>query len=143
MHVVSEPQTSEDFEAYYKLRYNILRKPWGQPEGSEKDSDEEYAVHAFIKDGNQVLAVCRLQLISAEVAQIRFMGVDTEQQGKGLGKLIIDYMERKAKQLGAKEIILQARENAVPFYKNCGYQIIKKSHLLWNKIQHFLMKKEL
>jgi N-acetylglutamate synthase-like GNAT family acetyltransferase len=140
---VSEPITKQDFEDYYFLRYRILRKPWNQPSGSEKDENEDDSYHAFIKFESNVLAVCRLQMNSDTVAQIRYMAVDDNAQGKGLGKLIISYQENKAKQLGAKTIILQARENAVNFYKSCGYTIKEKSFLMWNEIQHYLMEKEI
>jgi hypothetical protein len=38
---------------------------------------------------------------------------------------------------------LQARENAVGFYKRCGYAVKEKSYLMWEVIQHYLMEKEL
>lgn len=148
MFIVSEPISKEDFEAYYALRYSILRKPWAQPSGSEKDNEEDISTHAFIKHHNEVLAVCRMQLVSANMespvtAQLRYMAVAENQQGKGLGKLIIAYMEKKAKDKGVHEIILQARENALAFYTSCGYKQIEKTHLLWGQIQHYLMKKQL
>ena len=39
---IIEPQTPKEFEAYYLLRYEVLRKPWKQPFGSEKDDMESY-----------------------------------------------------------------------------------------------------
>lgn len=38
-------------------------------------------------------------------------------------------------------IELQSRENAVEFYKSCGYDIKEKSFKLWDVIQHYLMIK--
>ena len=40
-----------------------------------------------------------------------------------------------------KFIILNARENAVPFYQKLGYNITEKSNLLYGKIQHYRMQK--
>lgn len=141
---VTEPQTPEEFEQYYRLRWEILRKPWGWERGSEITEDENKCVHAMICDENKnTLAVCRLQMNSDEIAQIRFMGVRDDMQGKGLGKIIIRYLENKAKEKGAKKIILQARENALDFYKKMDYSIVEKSHLMWNKIQHYLAEKKL
>ena len=34
-------------------------------------------------------------------------------------------------------------ENAVIFYKNLGYEVVKESYILFDKIQHFEMKKVL
>lgn len=144
MYTVSQPQSSSDFEKYYRLRYEVLRKPWNQPEGSEKDAHEQESVHAMIKDEQgEVLAVCRLQMNDKNTAQLRFMAVKEGAQGKGLGKLIMGYMEKTACERGAQKVILQARENALDFYKSCGYRVVEQSHLLWGVIQHYLMEKEI
>lgn len=92
---------------------------------------------------NNVLGVCRLQFNSPIEAQLRFMGVKDKTQGLGIGKKLIVYAEEKAKQEGAKKIILQAREIAVEFYKKFGYTIVEKSFLMWDEIQHFLMEKNI
>ncbi|MFL5763281.1 MAG: GNAT family N-acetyltransferase [Bacteroidia bacterium] len=126
------------------MRYEVLRKPWNQPPGSEKDQQEETSIHIMAVDDRQnVLGVCRLQLNSPAEAQLRFMGVKENTQGLGIGKKLIAYAEEKAKSKGASRMILQAREIAVEFYKRCGYSIVEKSFLMWGEIQHYLMKKEL
>ena len=43
---------------------------------------------------------------------------------------------------GDTQMILQAREVAVDFYKSQGYQILEKSHVLFDHIQHYLMQKK-
>lgn len=141
---VIEPRTSEEFGQYYLLRWEVLRKPWGKPRGSELDDQEDQSIHAMlIDDDNRAVAVGRLQMNSDEEAQLRFMGVRDEAQGKGLGNHIISYLEKKAVEKGAKRMILQAREKAVSFYERNGYRIKEKSFLLWDEIQHYLMEKEL
>ena len=142
---IIEPTTSEEFKKYYNLRYEILRKPWGQPPGSERDEGEETSIHRMIidnKTGN-ALAVGRLQFNSEDEAQIRYMAVANGYQGKGLGSQIISSLEHIARRHGNKWMILSARENALKFYKNNGYEIVKKTHLLFGEIQHWFMQKEL
>lgn len=140
--IISRPQTTKEFEAYYLLRYKILREPWGQPLGSEKDEQEKSSIHIMASDNNKmVIGVCRLQFNSEQEAQIRFMAVEKNTQGMGIGKKMLDFIEKEAMTNGRREIILQARENAVEFYKRCGYQVVEKSFLMYNEIQHFLMKK--
>jgi predicted GNAT family N-acyltransferase len=142
--IISEPQTIKQFEAYYLTRYQTLRQPWGQPPGSEKDDQEANCIHFMACDEKEnVLGVCRLQFNSLEEAQLRYMGVQKSTQGSGIGKKLISHAETKAKQAGAKKMILQAREVAVEFYKKCGYAVVEKSYLMWNEIQHFLMEKKL
>jgi N-acetylglutamate synthase-like GNAT family acetyltransferase len=141
---IIEPQTIQQFEAYYLLRFDVLRKPWNQPPGSEKDDMENNSVHAMaVDENNNILGVCRLQYNSPMEAQLRYMGVKTETQGLGIGKKLIDYLEDKARSNGAKKMILHSREIAVDFYKKCGYEVIEKSYLMWGEIQHYLMEKTL
>jgi predicted GNAT family N-acyltransferase len=141
--VVSEPSTPRDFESYYALRYEVLRKPWNQPLGSEKDNDENTSVHAFVKENERVLAVGRLQFTDEHTSQVRFMAVSPDQQGRGLGRKVLEYLEKKSLAAGRTKVILHARENALEFYKNCSYHVVQKSHLLWGQVQHWLMEKEL
>ena len=65
---IIEPKSLEEFKKYYNLRYNILRKPWGQHKGSERDEGEDTSIHRIIideKTGN-ALAVGRLQFNSED-----------------------------------------------------------------------------
>ena len=140
---VSSPQSIADFEMYFTLRYEVLRKPWNQSRGSEQDLEEETSVHALIKENSKALAVGRLQFVDHNTSQVRYMAVGPEQQGKGLGKLVLEYLEEKSLSAGRKKVVLHARENAIKFYERCGYKVIEKSHLLWGEIQHYLMEKSL
>ncbi len=141
---IVEPHTPKEFEAYFLLRYELLRKPWNQAIGSEKDEYENSAFHAMACDEkNNVVGVCRLQLNSSTEAQLRYMAVKNNMQGLGIGKKLINYLEKKAQKKGATKMILQARENAIDFYKKCGYSIVEKSYLMWGEIQHYLMEKNI
>lgn len=138
------PKTQQEWDKYYQLRWEVLRNPWNQPKGSEKDNAEDTSLHFMAIDStNKVLGVCRLQKNSDAEGQIRFMAVAKDAQGKGIGKKLIHAAEIKAKEIGLSTIILQARENAVPFYESCNYQIQEKTFLLFDTIQHYLMTKKL
>jgi predicted GNAT family N-acyltransferase len=141
--VVEQPIIQKDFEAYYHLRYQVLRKPWDQPTGSELDETDDTSIHAFIKVNEDAVACARLHFVDTDIAQIRYMAVHPDFQGQGLGKLVITYLEDISRQNNRLKIILHARENAVKFYESCGYTTKEKSYLLWDKIQHFLMQKHL
>jgi len=139
---IIEPKTEEEFEKYFFLRWEILRKPWNHPYSPKGDDMEDQCIHALMLDENEeAIGVCRLQFNSAEEGQIRYMAVRENQQGRGLGGKIIQFMESKAIGKGAQYMILNARENAVEFYKGQKYIVTEPSHLLWGAIPHFLMKK--
>jgi N-acetylglutamate synthase-like GNAT family acetyltransferase len=144
MYSVKIASTNQQLNSILKLRYEVLRKPWSQTIDSATDQLEEKSINAFIQNNKGVYIACgRLQENENKIGQIRFMAVDQNYQGKGLGKLIITFLEEKAKDLQLNKIQLQARENAVSFYKNNGYVMIEKTFLLWDQIQHFLMEKQI
>lgn len=141
---VIAPETDLQFASLFSLRHRVLRAPWNQPVGSERDDHELTSVHAIITDENGVcIATGRLQFNSETEGQIRFMAVAPEFQGKQLGKMILDYLEREAKAQMRNRIVLQARENALGFYERLGYTIEEKTFLLFDAVQHYRMSKEL
>ena len=142
---IIEPNTSTEFKIYYNLRYEVLRKPWFQPKGSERDDDDETSLHRMIidKPNKKAVAVGRLQFNTIEEAQIRYMAVSDDYQGKGYGRKMVKALDNIARDKGSRKIILQSRGNAVKFYEKNGYKIIEKSYLLFDEIQHWLMEKEL
>jgi len=142
---IIEPNSSAEFEQYYNLRYEVLRKPWLQPKGSEKDDGDKLSIHRMIIDesNGKAVAVGRLQFNTSEEAQIRYMAVSDNYQLKGYGNIIVKTLEDIALNKGIRNIILQARENALKFYWKNGYEIIEKSYLLFDEIQHWLMVKKI
>jgi len=138
------PTSQQEFDQYYHLRWKILRKPLNQEQGSERDNLETQSIHrAIFDDKGNVIAVARLHFSGMFSAQIRYMAVSDDFQGKGLGKKLVIALENFAISLGIKMISLKAREQAVNFYQNISYVNIGFSHLLFNEIKHFNMEKKL
>ena len=140
--MIRTPQTPLEWESYYDLRYRVLRKPWQQPRGSERNDGDDKAEHFAFFIQNDLVGVGRLDFTSMNSSQIRFMAVDDKHQGKGIGKKLMMHMEELAQRKGCSETVLHARETALPFYQKLGYHTIEKSHLLFDEIQHYLMSKK-
>lgn len=141
---IEQATCQAEIEAIIDFRDKILRQPWGQPRETATDNLEASSINAYIKNEQGIIVACgRLQENTNTIGQIRFMAVDTLVQRKGLGKKIIDHLETEARALNLKKMELQARENAVDFYKIMGYSIKEKTFLLWGQIQHYLMVKDL
>lgn len=137
-----EPLTAQQFEQYYDLRWRILRAPWKQPRGSEKDIMEDDSYHLMAVDAaNKVIAVARLHLNTPQQAQIRFMAVETREQRKGIGKMLLFALEEKAIEWGAEEIVFDARANIAGFYKRYGYTTVAPGHTLFDSVHHYKMHK--
>jgi len=139
--MVRAPQTESEWTAYYDLRFRVLRQPWGQSVGSERDSSEDSACHFALYNEATLIAVVRLDEKNKGEFQVRYMAVEPNYQGQGMGKLLFEHVMGFCASKNATEIILHAREIAIPFYSAMNFEIVEKSHLLFNEIQHYLMRK--
>lgn len=138
---IRSPKTEQEWEDYYNLRYEILRKPLNQPKGSERNDGDATGIHLALYDDGNLRAIARLDQASEKVSQVRFVAVDTSLQGKGYGRLIMEAAEEKSKKLGNEKMILHARDYALDFYLHIGYKKIEKSYKLFDVLQHYLMEK--
>lgn len=140
---IRAPRTEAEWKDYYDLRYRILRAPLNQPLGSERNDGDETGVHFALYEDEVLMAIARLDKASDFQAQVRFVAVEGNSQGKGYGRMIMEATEIAAKERGDSEMILQARDYAVDFYLKLHYTLVEKSHLLFGVLQHFKMMKKL
>lgn len=141
--VICSPITKNEFDNYYALRWQVLRSPWKQDKGSEKDEFEDNSIHRMAMLNNEIIACGRLHFRNKTTAQIRYMAVSEEFSGKGVGSRILVSLEDAARENKIKTIVIEAREAAVSFYEKHDYQLLEKSHLLFNEIQHYKMLKNI
>jgi predicted GNAT family N-acyltransferase len=144
---IRSPQNDAEYAQYFELRWQVLRAPWGQPPGSERDEfdaadrDAEHAL--LLADSGAAVAAGRLHFNSTDEAQIRYMAVSESARGQGLGRRIVDYLEAKARDRGAKRVVLNARDAVAAFYKRLGYRIVGEGPLMFGSIRHVQMEKVL
>ena len=135
------PETKIELDSYYRLRWEILRKPLGQSINSTKDEFEKDSYHLIaITNKKIIIGVARLHKVDQNTAQIRYMAIDKKFRGNGIGTKILLTLISKASKDKIKKIFLHSREEAVSFYKKNNFKLIKKSHLLFNTIQHYYME---
>ena len=138
---IRAPKTEKEWEAYYDLRYEVLRKPLGKPIGSERNEGDAIGIHFALFDNDVIRAIARLDPIDKNTCQVRFVAVSSEIQGKGYGKLIMLRVEAEGRKEGYSKLILHARDYAVEFYKKLDYKLIGESYKLFDILQHYLMEK--
>ncbi|GAB5382820.1 MAG: bifunctional GNAT family N-acetyltransferase/hotdog fold thioesterase [Aliiglaciecola sp.] len=144
MYRIDTPKTEEQLNAYFQFRWEMLRKPWNHPQGSEKDEYEQVSEHRMVVDGRgDIVAVGRVHMNMSEEAQIRHVAVSPEQQGKGLGKLIFSALEEVARQQGAKRLVTNSRRISVEFFTACGFEIEKEAPTEMGKLKRSQMIKKL
>ena len=144
MYRIDTPSSDEDFAKYFTFRWEVLRKPWNYPEGSEKDEYEQVAQHRYILNNKgEVIACGRVHLNTAEEGQIRHIAVSPDMQGKGLGKLIISALEAVARDLGAEQVVTNSREVSLEFFESCGYEVVAEAPTELGSLKRQQMMKKL
>ena len=138
-----QPVSPEEWDRYFDLRWLVLRSPWDQPRGSERDELEAESVHLALWGKDRMpVAIGRIHLNSPAEAQVRFMAVAPAFTGRGLGSRILAALELQARELGAETIVLNSRAEARGFYERHGYVEIGAAATLFGTIPHFRMSKE-
>jgi GNAT superfamily N-acetyltransferase len=149
---ITSPSNKSEFEKYYYFRWKYLRKGLDQELGSERDNLEDSSFHKMIINNNlerKIIGVGRLHQNSLNTYQVRYFAIHKDFRRRGLGSYLMNSLEKKAiensKYYEPSElyISLNARENALNFYENLNYKNIKKTNLLFGKIQHYEMRKKI
>lgn len=140
---IRTPHNASEWEAYYDLRYRVLREPLGKERGSERNEGDATGIHFALYDNGSLHAIARLDAVDATTCQVRFVAVDSHLQGKGIGQCLMQAVEERGARDGFQKLILHARDYALPFYEKLGYRLIGPSYKLFDVLQHFEMEKEL
>ncbi|GAA5793065.1 bifunctional GNAT family N-acetyltransferase/hotdog fold thioesterase [Vibrio cholerae] len=117
------PTTDNQLNKYFHFRWQMLREPWRMPIGSERDEYDSMSHHRMIVDSRGYpIAIGRLYITPDCEGQIRYMAVKANRRSKGMGSLILVALESLARQEGAKRLVCNAREDAIPFYAKNGFE---------------------
>ena len=164
---------SNPVNSYFDCRYAVLREPLGFERGAEHLADDSAAIHAWVAQGDRVLSVGRAHLIPEDsdgsapdhagpgattcpafgpladaenrpAIQIRQMGTRAEAQRMGHASDVLSALESAAAtHFSAKTGLLQARQDAIPFYLSQGWQLIDEPYTISNIGPHRSMMKQL
>ena len=140
---IRAPKNANEWDDYYDLRYRVLRQPLGKERGSERNEGDESGMHFALFDGGKILGIARLDKVDDNTSQVRFVAIESNIQGSGLGKKLMTEVENTAKNIGYYKMVLHARDYALPFYEKLNYQLIGASYKLFDVLQHYEMHKNL
>lgn len=123
-----------------ELRNKILLRPIGLPDHAWEMNDEK-SWHFIALENNQVIGCVVLFPLDEQKsrAQLMQMAVETDHQGKGVGKLLVLELLRFCRSERIKEVVCHSRDTAVPFYLNLGFEIYDDPFMEVG-IQHYHMK---
>ena len=124
MITIKTPTTPNDFKAYYALRYKVLSEPWGDPKGTEKDDYEPISEHFMaVNEKNEVIGVVKLYEKEEHVGHVSHLAVAPEYQHKGVGHLLLETVEQRARQRGFHTLGAMARATATVYFEKYGFHV--------------------
>jgi len=133
---------SREYLQMIALRHALLRKPLGLSfnDGELKDEANDILIGCF--DDDRLEGCCLLTQAEPAILRLRQMAVLSGLQGKGIGKVLLQFAENIARDRGFKKIIMHARKTAIGFYEKLGYTITG-DEFEEVTIPHYIMEKNL
>ena len=133
---------SKDYDQMIALRYALLRKPLGLNFTDDELKKEANDILIGCFDDDKLEGCCLLTKEEQGVVRLRQMAVISGLQGKGIGKVLLQFAENIARDRGYKKISMHARKTAIGFYEKSGYKIVGKEFQEIS-IPHYMMEKAL
>jgi predicted GNAT family N-acyltransferase len=109
-----------EVDAALALRYDVFCIEQGVSLEEERDGRDDEALHLVAVDGGVVVATCRLLSEGPEVKLGR-MAVAPSHRGRRLAAALLVEADTRARELGARRIVLAAQLSAQAVYERAGY----------------------
>ncbi len=110
------------YDRVVELRYKVLREPLGMAYTAEQLAAESNYVHLALLQAGEVVACLYFYVQAEGQVRVKQVAVRPDLQGKGLGRVVMEAAESLSARLGAREVVLNARQAAYEFYKHLGYE---------------------
>ena len=94
---------------------------------SHADIYESLQQFKVVIDSEKVIACCALQVIWADLAEIKSLSVDKSFAGKGIGKQLVAAHLADARELGLQKVFTLTLEPG--FFEKIGFKIVSKDEL--------------
>lgn len=102
------------------MRKKVFVDEQGVPLEMERDEFDDGAVHVIADKEGVVIGTGRMVIEGAK-GRVGRMAVERDARGQGIGSNIMREFEKKARELGLKELYLHAQTHAQKFYADLGY----------------------
>jgi len=134
---------SELYQEELSLRDVVLRAPLGVTWSDIDLQGEDRQLHfGLFDDGDKLIACVLAKPLSEHEVKVRQMAVDEHHCGRGLGRELLEGVERMLAGRGFRHVQMDARKTAVGFYRKLGYSV-EGDEFTQVTIPHFRMTKDL
>ncbi len=108
-----------------ELRNRILLRPIGIPDYGWEMKDPN-SWHFVAHENGRVLGCVLLARLDekAQSTQLMQMAVETNLQGRGLGRRLVEELISFARKQGVREILIHSRGDVTVFYERLGFEIV-------------------
>ena len=133
---------SKEYKQMVDFRYNLLRKPLKLEFEEDELVREKNDILIGCFEDDSLEACCLLTEVDPTTVRLRQMAVSSGLQGKGIGRVLIQFAENIARDRGYKTITMHARKTAAGFYEKLGYKIVG-AEFTEVTLPHYTMEKKL
>ena len=133
---------SDEYNQTLALRDEILRKPLGLEFTPQELAMEQNAFHLACWQDDTLAGCLVLMPLSGKQIRMRQLAVRSDMQKQGIGRRLVAYAEAFTRDRGYEDMVLHARETAVEFYRQAGYDV-EGDRFIEATIPHFYMRKNL
>jgi predicted GNAT family N-acyltransferase len=113
----------DDLDKAFALRRHVFEVEQGAPRPMFPDSWDSVADHAvaYAADG-RCIGTGRAYRLDARTFRIGRQVVSPDSRGTGVGRALLEALERIAELRGVKEVVVHAQLQAEPWYQKYGYR---------------------
>lgn len=135
-------ETPEEMDAVKALRVRVFVQEQKVPLDEEFDEYDGEAIHAVAVLDGRVVGTGRMYRNSSGETQIGRMAVEMGHRRRGVGGLILAFLEERARRNGVDRVMLHAQTYVRPFYERHGY-VAEGEPFMEVQIEHVKMVKRL
>ena len=133
---------SKEYKQMIDLRHQVLRKPLGLEFTKEELEREKNDMLIAAYEDDHMLGCCILTETEPDKVRLRQMAVISGLQGKGIGRVLMQFAENLARDRGYKKLTMHARKAVIGFYEKLGYKVVGEEFEEVT-IPHYVMEKAL
>jgi putative acetyltransferase len=135
------PATNSDSDAIKVVVFRVLKEYGLEPDPGKTDEDLESidsyywqngGYFGVVEEGNCIVATLGLYRVDEMTCELRKMYALPSQRGRGLGKKLMEFALKKAREMGYQRIILETAtplKEAIGLYKRFGFQEFEPEHM--------------
>ncbi len=113
--------TDETLAECFDLRRRVFVYEQGVDRSLEFDGLDDEATHLAAHHLGQLVGTARFRLVAPGVVKAERVAVSERARQLGVGRALMQEIERLAAGLGSRAIVLNAQKVAIPFYRRLGY----------------------